>query len=140
MDPIIKVKFDAYPPAAQKRLYELRAIIFEVAAEKNLGPVAETLKWGEPSYATKQGSPVRIDWKAKTPKQVSIYFNCNSLLLETFKEIYGSELQTVGKREIILAIANPIPYPQIRGCLAMALQYHTLKKLPLLGAGRTDLC
>lgn len=53
-----------YPDWAQKKLLFIRELILEVASEINGTPeVEETLKWGEPSYLTEQGSTIRMDWK-----------------------------------------------------------------------------
>ena len=49
----------------------------------------ETLKWRESSYLTTGGSTLRMDWKEKAPEQYAIYFNCNTLLVATFKKVYG---------------------------------------------------
>ncbi len=51
-------------------MIHLRELVYQVVAELE-SPIQleETLKWGEPSYLTKYGSTVRMDWKAKTPDQ-----------------------------------------------------------------------
>ncbi|WP_272492404.1 DUF1801 domain-containing protein [Alteromonas sp. MCA-1] len=130
----IKNKFESYPSDARKKLQAIRKLIFDIAEAESLGVITEQLKWGEPSYSSKFGSPIRIDWKPKYPDQVSIFVNCKTVLIETYKEIYGSELQYVGNREIVIPLSKPIPLPELEGCISMALQYHKLKKLPLLGA------
>ena len=53
----------------------------------------ETLKWGEPSYLTKYGSTVRMDWKEKNPEQFAVYFKCTSALVPTFKTIYKDKFK-----------------------------------------------
>lgn len=130
----IKNKFETYPSEAGEKLREVRRLIFETAKELGLNDISEQLKWGELSYSSKFGSPIRIDWKSKYPDRVSVYVNCKTLLIETYKEVYGSALQYVGNREIALPLSEPIPVLEIKGCISMALQYHKLKKLPLLGA------
>ena len=134
MNQEIKNKFSSYPRDAYEKLREIRELIFDIAAEEGLGEITEQLKWGEPSYSSKFGSPVRINWKPKYPDQVSVFVNCNTVLIETYKEIYGSALQYVGNREIVLPLAAPTSLPELRGCISMALKYHKLKKLPLLVA------
>jgi len=134
VDKIVKEKIESYPFEARKRLCEIRSVIFAVAEEKGLGVITETLKWGEPSYSSKIGSPVRMDWKPKKPEQVSVFVNCKSLLIETYKEVYGNSLKYVGNRELVFPLSAPLPLTELRGCMSMALQYHKLKKLPLLGA------
>ncbi|TOQ38941.1 hypothetical protein CGG98_21345, partial [Vibrio parahaemolyticus] len=81
MDKVVKDRFDEYPDNARVRLEELRNIVFQVASELELGKVDETLKWGEPSYSVKTGSPLRIDWKLKSPNSYYVFFNCQTKLV-----------------------------------------------------------
>jgi len=127
-------KFIAYPEDIRDALLNIRTLIFDIAREDNLGVIEETLKWGEPAYLIKGGSTVRIDWKPATPNQYAIYFNCKTRLIDTFREIYRDNLQFSGVRAIIFQRDEVVPWPALRHCLAMALQYHRLKHLPLLGA------
>lgn len=135
MKSVIEEKFNSYPLEVRDYLIEIRQLIFTVASDEGLGQVSETLKWGEPSYSTKKGSPIRIDWKAKAPEQVSIYFNCKTLLLETFREVYRDKFHYVANRELVLSISDPIANSsaELAACISMALRYHSIKNLPLLG-------
>ena len=123
----IKEKFDTYPKEVKEILLKVRGAIFEVANEQKIPDLQETLKWGEPSYLTKLGSTVRYDWKQKTPNQISIYFNCNTSLVETFKEIYCDELTFEGNRAIVFNFNDTIPWPELKHCIGLSLRYHTLK-------------
>lgn len=134
MNQEIEKKFASYPSDACKKLKEIRALIFSVADEEGLGEVVEELKWGEPSYSTKIGSPIRIDWKPKYPDQISVFVNCKTVLIDSYKEVYGSVFQYIGNREVVLPLSEPTPLPELKACILMALKYHKLKKLPLLGA------
>ena len=130
----VQSKFDSYPEQARALLLQIRTTILEIAKEDDVGELTETLKWGEPSYRAKKGSTVRIDWKPKSPDKVSLFFTCNTSLVETFREVFGDSLQTVGNREIAIPISGAIPMPELKACLSMALRYHSIKHLPLLGA------
>src|SRR5690606_15337915 len=91
-DPKIEDVFNRYPVFVKPQLLGLRKLILQTASEiDGLQKLEETLKWGEPSYLTKHGSTVRIDWKSKTPNQFAIYFKCTSKLVETFKTVYGNK-------------------------------------------------
>lgn len=129
----VQYKLNSYPDPISDRLIKLRSLIMEIAETQGLGAVEETLKWGEPSYAVKSGSPVRIDWKEKSPEQYFIFFNCNTKLVETFRQLYPNELQFQGNRAIVLAVDTPLPEDTIRHCLALALDYKRVKDLPFLG-------
>ncbi len=134
MDTAVKEKFDCYPDDVREKLLQIREALFDVAKSEKLGDITETLKWGEPSYVSSRGSTVRIDWKSKYPDQFFIYFNCKSALIETFKELYGATFKYEGNRAIVFLISEPVPWPELKSCLSMALRYHSIKHLPLLGS------
>ena len=134
MNPEIQERFDSFPQKARNQLIEIRQLIFEAAEENNLGCVEETLKWGEPSYLVKGGSAIRIDWKSKAPDVVKVFFHCQTTLVETFKEIYRSDFKYEGQRAIVIPISAKIKKRPLRHCIELALRYHTVKHLPLLGA------
>ncbi|TOK86972.1 hypothetical protein CGI08_23180 [Vibrio parahaemolyticus] len=133
MDKVVKDRFDEYPDNARVRLEELRNLVFQVASELELGEVDETLKWGEPSYSVKTGSPLRMDWKLKSPNSYYLFFNCQTKLIDTFRELYSDELVFQGNRAVVLSLSKPLPETVIKSCLELALTYHQRKNLPLLG-------
>ncbi|MCI4669231.1 MAG: DUF1801 domain-containing protein [Bacteroidia bacterium] len=133
-NPKVKEKFDSYPPEVGVRLFELRELILETAQEINPKlEVSEELKWGEPAYLTKKGSTIRMDWKAKSPKQFAMYFNCNSRLVETFRVLYGDLFRYEKNRALLFELEEEIPKEEIKNCIRMALIYHQVKDKPLLG-------
>ena len=134
MNANIKQQVDTYPKNARTLFIKIRTLIYDVVNEEQLGEVSESLKWGEPSYAVIKGSPMRMSWKAKYPQQISLYFNCNTTLIETFNELYADALQFKGNREIVIPFSSPIPQDELKDCISMALRYHRIKHLPLLGA------
>lgn len=112
----------------------VRRLIFAVAEENNLGAVEETLKWGEASYLAKGGTTIRMDWKPKEPGFIKVYFHCQTRLIETFKVLYRDEFEYEGKRAIVIPLNTTLKEGPLGHCLQMALKYHSLKHLPLLGA------
>jgi len=133
MHETVKIKFDTYPEDIKLKLLFVRAMIFELAQALALGEVTESLKWGEPSYKVKNGSPIRIDWKQKYPNYYAIYFNCNTKLVDTFRERYHYDLSFEGNRAILMKTTSTVPINKIKHCLSLALRYHSIKDLPLLG-------
>lgn len=133
MKPEIEAKFATYPVEAREQLNRIRHLVFSIAKEEGLGAVEETLKWGEPSFLVKGGSTIRMDWKPREPRFIKVYFHCQTSLIETFKEIYRDEFEYEGRRAIVIPLGTPESDP-LRHCLQLALQYHHLKHLPLLGA------
>lgn len=126
--------FAAYPSAVRKKLNALRKLIIETACEvEDIEQLEETLKWGEPSYLTKYGSTIRIDWKESSPNQYYIYFKCTSKLVPTFKKIFKNAFSFQENRAIIFQMNDVIPKRQLKTCIKTAVQYHKVKHLPLLG-------
>tara|TARA_R110002111_G_scaffold15596_14_gene40725 strand:+ start:891 stop:1310 length:420 start_codon:yes stop_codon:yes gene_type:complete len=130
----VKAKFEAYPEYVRPQMLELRGLILGLAAAEKISPLKETLMWGEPSYLAPNGSTIRFDWKAKSPDEFAIYFICSTRLMETFKEIYGGEFTFEGNRAIRFSLGENISSGALKHCLLLAMRYHELKHLPLLGA------
>ena len=133
MDQSVKTKFDSYPDDAKRALKNVRTLILHTAKECGAGEVSESLKWNEPSYVTKTGSAIRIDWKAKNPAQYCVYFHCQTTLVETFRELYQDSFVFEGKRAMVFDIGEEIPSKEFQHCISLALRYHEIKHLPMLG-------
>jgi hypothetical protein len=134
MDRSVKEKFSNYPVDIVIVLHQIRDLILTVAKQEGIDEVEETLKWGEPSYITKMGSTIRFDYKENQPRQVCLYFNCKTTLIETFKEVYRDTFRYDGNRALIFEIGQPLPTKELSHCISMALGYKKLKHLHLLGA------
>lgn len=134
INPEVYQVFSNYPEIVHKRLSNLRRIILEAANEiDNLEEIEETLKWNEPSYLAKKGSTIRIDWKTSKPDQYAIYFKCTSKLVPTFKMVFGKMFNYEENRALIFNMNDKIPEVELKRCISVALTYHKVKHLPLLG-------
>lgn len=120
-----------HPEPVQARLLDIRGLIFEVAAETDgVGPLTETLKWGEPAYLTEasgSGSTVRLGATRTLPDRCAVFFNCNTTLVETFRSHLGDELEFEGNRAVIVPADAAIPEAALAFCLRAALTYHQRK-------------
>lgn len=133
-DPRVEEVFDNYPDHIKPKMDALRKLILDAATDiAGVDSVEETLKWGEPSYLTKHGSTIRIDWKTKTPDQYAIYFKCTSKLVPTFKEIYGDFFKYENTRAILFDLEEVPPANELKQCIAAALMYHKVKTKENLG-------
>jgi hypothetical protein len=130
-DPAVGAAFDACPKPLRLKLLALRRLIFDTARNtKGVGELEETLKWGQPSYLTretKSGSTIRID-RVKSSNQVAMYFHCQTDLVATFRELYPNELTCAGNRAVIIDADDEIPEAALRHCIALALTYHLRKR------------
>jgi hypothetical protein len=133
-DPRVESVFTNYPDHIRPKMLNLRRLVLEVAEESDdIDKLEETLKWGEPSYLTKIGSTVRVDWKAKSPDQYAVYFKCTSKLVPAFKKVYQKVFNFEGNRAIIFNSDEKIPEPELKKCVHASLTYHKVKHLPDLG-------
>ncbi|HAA14673.1 MAG TPA: hypothetical protein DCE41_24500 [Cytophagales bacterium] len=133
-NPAVNEVFEKYPEAIQEKMDALRALVIEVASElEEVTKLEETLKWGEPSYLTKHGSTIRMDWKEKSPDQYAMYFKCTSLLVPSFRTVYPEVFQYEGNRAIVFGLEEEVPREELKQCIKAGLRYHKVKHLPLLG-------
>lgn len=130
-NPNVSATFEQYPPETQQRLLMLREWIFDVASENaSIGELEEMLKWGQISYLTsktRSGSTIRIDALNDDPGAVALYFICSTSLVDTFRSIYGSQLNFEEDRCIWFAANEDIPEAPIKHCIELALTYHLHK-------------
>lgn len=123
--------YDRYPAAVRTRLLELRALILRTAAATDgVGPLDETLKWGQPSFLTRQsgsGSTIRIDARRGDPGHYALYVHCQSGLMGEFRALYGDRLRLEGDRAVVLSIDEDVPEETLGHCIALALTHHRRK-------------
>lgn len=134
MPALVGEAFGEFPAEVRKRLLRVRAMIFSVAAKtEGVGPLTETLKWGEPAYlteASRSGSTIRLGWPKAHPSHAAIYFNCNTSLVATFREIFADRLEFSGNRAILLPMDKPLPDDALALCISMALTYKKERPRP----------
>ncbi|MDQ0466557.1 hypothetical protein QO010_004352 [Caulobacter ginsengisoli] len=125
--PAVAAVFAAYPPAVRETLERVRALILQTAAATpGVGPLEETLKWGEPAYLTpvsRSGSTIRLGWRDGAPARCVLYFNCKTDLLDRFRTLLTGELEFEGDRAVLFPVGPP-PSDALAACVAMALRYH----------------
>lgn len=112
------------PANARTHLLELRALIFAAADKAGAGEVEESLKWGEPAYRAKDGSTVRLGWKARTPDEVAMYFICTTNLIDRFRELYPKTFRFGGNRALLFDLTSKLPTRAIHHCVGLAHTYH----------------
>jgi hypothetical protein len=120
--------FARFPEPVRRRLLEVRQLIFATATETaGVGPLTETLKWGEPAYLTEttgSGSTIRLGWSKKSKDECSVLFNCQTTLVATFRDQFGDVFRFAGNRALLLDTTGPLPRVPLAVCLSAALTYH----------------
>ena len=109
---------------------QLKALICEVAAgAPEIGPLEESLKWGEQSFTPLKrnvGSSVRI--QPRDDGAAALMFICHTNLVEEFRGLYPDVLNYEGNRAIVLARDDRPDRQALSHCIALALTYKLRKK------------
>ena len=130
-DQAVAQTFAAYAPARRQKLLLLRELILQTAkTTMGVGHIDEALRWQQPSYLTSEtgsGSTIRIDAVRGQPTKYAAYFNCNTTLVDDFKQLYPKRFVFEGNRAIIFDVADKLPTAELRHCISLALTYHLRK-------------
>lgn len=133
----IESAFSVHPPDVRRALLDCRRLIFETAARHlEIGPLSETLKWGQPAYlteATKSGSTLRLGGFTEARNEghlvhPALFVNCQTSLVEQFQTFYPETFTYGGKRALILRHPPESVGDQLGHCIALALTYHLRKR------------
>ncbi len=120
--------WESVPKALADKLIELRKLVLDVAADNPaIGPLEETLKWGEPAFltsATGSGTTVRINRHKKSGDKYAFYVHCQTDLIERYQQLYADRLSFDGNRAVVFDVGAELPVDAVRHCIAMALIYH----------------
>jgi len=125
----VEAVFALYPRSLRGALMNLRHLIFNTAMRtEGVGVLDEALKWGQPSYLTSgSGTTLRLGPEKDSQTHYALYFNCQTSLAATFRDLYGETLNVVGNRSIVFDLGASFPDKAVANCIALALTYR-LKK------------
>ena len=116
-----------WPVEAQAQFNEMRALILNAAAEADVGPIEESLKWREPAWRpkrAKQGTTLRLNWHANLPSTIALFVGCQTTLSATMQDIYPTEFIYESNRSMRLKLGEPLPEQAIDHLARMAFTYH----------------
>ncbi|WP_244423579.1 DUF1801 domain-containing protein [Nitratireductor pacificus] len=126
--PQVAAAFSAFPDAARERLLAARTLILDVARRtEGVGAIEETLKWGQPSYATPEtgsGSPIRLGIPKSDQFDWALFVHCQTELTRRFAAHYPDVFTFESARALLFRADEAIPEDALRHCIAMALTYH----------------
>ncbi len=124
----VKSRLESYPPFQQKKLLEMRTLVFAAAQElKHQITLIETLKWNQLAFLPDKphtGTTIRIDI-AKAEANLIAFFHCQTTLVDTFRQLYPQDFSFEGNRALIVPLAQPIPSEALKHCFGLALTYHS---------------
>lgn len=122
--PAVKATYDAMEPDHRAGLMSIRELIFDTAANLSVGPIAESLKWGQPSYTTgdtKTATPIRLG--VTTSGDLAIFTHCQTSVISDFRALAPADMRFDGNRALHLPTAKPLPLAAISPLIRNALTY-----------------
>ncbi|WP_299784690.1 DUF1801 domain-containing protein [uncultured Marivita sp.] len=101
---------------------KLRALVFDVAhGVPNPGPVSETLKWGQPSYAVRTGTPLRLGvTKSGLP---AMLVHCQTTVIADARSVFDGDLRFEGNRAVVIPPNAVFPEAALRQVIHAAVTY-----------------
>ena len=127
-DAAVEAKFRSLPEPLRLPMLRLRQAILDVAAANaEIGPLTETLKWGEPAWLperSRTGTTVRADALKGSSTHYALYVHCQTSLIETFRCHYPEQFGYDGNRALIFAVGSEPSAEPLAHCIALALTYH----------------
>lgn len=129
LDSQVAAAYDSYGEDVRLGLLEMRRLILETAEEtQGVGPIEESIKWGQPAYRTVEtgsGSTIRLAPAGRdSGYDYAMYFICSTNLIGQFEDLFGDTFTYDGERALLFKIGEPWPTDELRECVAMALTYH----------------
>ncbi len=115
-----------WPAPARTRFDALRAAILSAAQDAHVGPVTESLKWGQPAWrpaTPRTGSTLRLNWSPDAPEVLTVYVDCKTDLAQRMASLYP-ELPNDGRRALALPLNTALDTHPIAHLAAMTLTYH----------------
>ena len=125
MPPKVRAAFEAMPAGLRACFQALRQQALLVASQDGrIGPLDESLKWGEPAYRPRNGagSTVRLAVAKGHDDRCGVFFICNTGLVDGFRAEFP-ELDCVGNRAILVDPTTKLPNA-LHICLHRAFSYH----------------
>jgi len=124
----VSTVFSSYPTDVRQKLMQVRTLIFSLAGEDHrIGPLTETLKWGEPAYltaASRSGSTIRLGQSRSNLRNCAVFFNCRTRLVSEFRQWFPESFTYEGNRAILFDKADESSLEKLAVGLRMALIYH----------------
>lgn len=124
-DARLAAAFTAFPDQIRTLLLDVRTLIFDIAAETSgVGAIAESLKWGQPSYTTrdtKTATPIRLG--VTGDGKPAVFAHCQSGVIAHVAPLAPPEFEIDGTRALHLPHDVAADHPLIVETIRTALTY-----------------
>lgn len=120
-----------WPENAQSCFAQLRGIIHDVATQADIGPLDESLKWGQPAWRPKRartGSTLRVDWSPETPNRLLAFVDCKTDLAAQMDHRFPKQFHNDGRRALAFDLDTPLDENAVWHLAHITLTYHRSKR------------
>lgn len=118
---------EGYAPEIRGALLRLRALVIETIHRDSLiGPVTETLKWGQPSFVPVRkcsGTTLRLATKNEQSQTVGLFYHCQTKLGEQLRLMLPPETEYDGSRGVLFHHSASFSAEQVSIIVSKVLTY-----------------
>ena len=122
----VRAVIDGYPSDAREGVLSLRALIIDVARRiPDLGPLDETLKWGQPAYLPhlpRTGSTLRIGMHKAA--RFALFTHCRTTIISDYARAFPAWDRLDGNRAVLFDTRGQIEPERLSHLIRHALTYH----------------
>ena len=122
----------AWSEPAQTRFLTWRALFGDVAAAADIGPLDESLKWGQPAWRPRRprtGSTLRVDWSPATPDRLDLFVDCKTDLAHRVHDAFPHAFETDGRRRLSVRLDTAHDADALWHLAFATFTYHRHKRL-----------
>ncbi|MDF1728146.1 MAG: hypothetical protein P1U53_10410 [Sulfitobacter sp.] len=120
-----------WPAPAQGMARACRALFLSRAEARDIGPLEESLKWGQPAWRPvkpRTGSTLRLMWLEAQPDRLSLYVDCKTDIAARMRSLYPDLPFNDGQRRIDLDLTKALPEQAVAHLADMTLCYHLARR------------
>ena len=131
LPPYIMAYTATWPTQAQAHFADLRHLVHEVAAAIDVGPLDESLKWGQPAWRPRRartGSTLRVDWSPATPDRLLAFVDCKTDIAAQMDLRFPGQFGNDGRRAMGFDLEGALPRDALWQLAHMTLAYHRNKR------------
>ncbi|WP_299280488.1 hypothetical protein [uncultured Tateyamaria sp.] len=120
-----------WPGAAQHRFGQMRALFLDVAAQADIGPLDESLKWAQPAWRPRKpriGSTLRLNWSPSVPDRLITYVDCKTDLAGQMATRFPGAFHNDGRRSLGFDLDTDLPTNALWQLAHLTFTYHLTKR------------
>ncbi len=130
-DPAVLETVTHWPEAAQATFWHVRTLCHSAADDADIGPLGESLKWGQPAWRPtrpRTGSTLRASWAPGVADRLMLYVDCKTDLAQRAQTLYPDAFDNDGRRALGVSLSAPLPEDAIAHLAQMTFTYHVVRR------------